>query len=274
MMASVTKNSSSRKHSRISMISATEALTPCTPYLMPFHVAYTGPAPVSTYLRVENAKSHVGCPEPFKTDSQMNASDTSNHNSACSSLETPSLLSEHKESDLASTSGTADKQKPTACDISSSSSDSTPDEQTRFSSAFRGRTIHGLNVDLPDGYTGVVFSTDDEASEPEKANEPAKRKGKAKVVVENQSRMTRGSARSRTARNEAMEAMDVEAEEEEDGEGTASQSTLDLMPSSQFKSFVLWHPDIPVDPGRDEYMSALGEWMKIASVLHQTPVVT
>ncbi|GAW03501.1 hypothetical protein LENED_005230 [Lentinula edodes] len=64
--------------------------------------------------------------------------------------------------------------------------------------------------------------------------------------------------------------MDTDAEDEAE---EASESALDLFASSQFKSFLLWHPDIPVDTGKDEYMSSIGEWIKIASVLHQVPSV-
>ena len=38
-----------------------------------------------------------------------------------------------------------------------------------------------------------------------------------------------------------------------------------LKPTARFDSFVLWHPDIPVDEGKDEYLRSLSEWTNIAS---------
>ncbi|KAH9971005.1 hypothetical protein BGW80DRAFT_1325058, partial [Lactifluus volemus] len=33
----------------------------------------------------------------------------------------------------------------------------------------------------------------------------------------------------------------------------------------RFDSFVLWHPDNPVDEGKDEYLRSLSEWVNIAA---------
>lgn len=41
--------------SSIAIARAEEPLPTCTPYLMPFHIDYTGPAPISTYFRVKPA---------------------------------------------------------------------------------------------------------------------------------------------------------------------------------------------------------------------------
>ncbi len=38
-----------------------------------------------------------------------------------------------------------------------------------------------------------------------------------------------------------------------------------LKPSARFDSFVLWHPDIPVDEEMDECLRSLSEWVNIAS---------
>ena len=34
--------------------------------------------------------------------------------------------------------------------------------------------------------------------------------------------------------------------------------------AARFDSFVLWHPDIAVDEGKDEYLRSLSEWVNIA----------
>ncbi|KAF9077318.1 ribonuclease H2, subunit C [Rhodocollybia butyracea] len=253
-MVSSTKAPVPKRHSRISIASSvSKVISQCTPYLMPFHISYTGPAPVSTYFRVEDAKTHVGCPEAsVDNSSEKNGEETSaDAEDASSKPEVAS--SEPSEQNGASSSSTEDKPGESGITLISS------DSQPRFTSTFRGRTVHGLKVDLPEGYTGVVFRSDDE--------EPgalAKGKGKGKATKQEERKSTRRSTRSRKTDEE--ETMDVDEEETDE-----VQSTLELVPSSQFKSFVLWHPDIPVDTGKDEYLSSIGEWMKIANVLHQAP---
>lgn len=41
-----------------------------------------------------------------------------------------------------------------------------------------------------------------------------------------------------------------------------------LSPTGRFDAFTLWHPDGPVDTGRDEYCRALGEWIELGKILH------
>ena len=38
-----------------------------------------------------------------------------------------------------------------------------------------------------------------------------------------------------------------------------------LCPTGTFGSFVLWHPDIPMDEERDEYLRSLTEWTRLAA---------
>ncbi|KAJ3987850.1 ribonuclease H2, subunit C [Lentinula detonsa] len=270
-MASSTKTPVHKKHSRISITSATSnALPQCTPNLMPFHIAYTGPAPVSTYFRVDDAKTQVGCPEPVQNDAQAGTAGPSIESFPRDSDVAKSLSSEHDGIISISESGT--EQKLDGCGTSESSSKPIPNGQPRFTSTFRGRVVQGLKVDIPEGYTGVVFRSEDETGESQNVSkdEPPSGKGKGKpttAVQQKQGRTTRRSLRSRAVDDETM---NIDAEEQQE-DVLNSHSTLNLAPSSKFESFVLWHPDIPVDTGRDEYMSAIGEWMRIASVLHQAP---
>ncbi|KAJ4473152.1 ribonuclease H2, subunit C [Lentinula aciculospora] len=257
-------------HSRISIASAiSKALPSCTPYLMPFHIGYSGPAPVSTYFRVGDAKTDIGSPEPSKDDSQTETASSSIEVLSRSLNVAPFLSSENN--DIHSIA--SDMEQKTDQASSTSSLNPASNDQPRFKSTFRGRTVHGLKFDLPQGYTGVVFSSDDDTGEVNigkvKKAAVGKGKGKAAATQQERRRVTRRSARSLTVDDEAMY-IKAEDEGQEDDE-EASQSTLNLVPSSQFKSFVLWHPDIPVDTGRDEYMSSISEWVKIAGVLHQAP---
>ncbi|KAJ3880450.1 ribonuclease H2, subunit C [Lentinula edodes] len=262
-MVSSSKLPAQKRYSRISIAPATsKALPQCTPYLMPFHIDYTGPAPVSTYFRVEDAKTHVGSPEFSKDDSRTETAEASAGSSG-SGLDVAQSLHEHNGIDTISSVEQRMRSPET------STSNPVPDGHPRYISTFRGRTVQGLEVDLPEGYTGIVFRSGDEAGEAKntgKGKGVANGKGKVAAVQQNQRRTTRRSTRSRV--DDDDEVMDTDAEDEAE---EASESALDLFASSQFKSFLLWHPDIPVDTGKDEYMSSIGEWIKIASVLHQVP---
>ncbi|KAJ7272619.1 ribonuclease H2, subunit C [Mycena haematopus] len=121
---------------------------------------------------------------------------------------------------------------------------------TRFIATFRGRVMQGLKVDLPSGYTGLMMS----ASAPAQASAP-----KSKVKV-------RGSKTNNRATRSATrgDAHEMEGDEEENG-----QKPRTLLPTAHFSSFVLWHPDIPVDPGRDEYLRSLTEWIRLADEIHR-----
>lgn len=48
---------------QIAAIPNRELLPECLPNLMPFHINYTGPAAVSTFMRIKHAKGEVGAPE-------------------------------------------------------------------------------------------------------------------------------------------------------------------------------------------------------------------
>lgn len=103
---------------------ALESLKPCSPNLMPFHVGYTGQAPVSTYFLVSPAKDKVGVPESQQLSVGVPA-----------------------EAEATETPNDASKDSPNV-------------NKTRFSASFRGRELRGLTVDLPEGYVGLVLKND------------------------------------------------------------------------------------------------------------------
>ena len=107
----------------------------------------------------------------------------------------------------------------------------------RFAAAFRGRAMKGVTVNLPEGYEGIVLRVDEE-----RAND----------------RMKRGRRRRKAEVDE-----DVDMEEGTDEEEEEERRTF--KPTGQFSSFVLWNPDLPVDPSRDEYLRSLTEWTKLAA---------
>ncbi|KAK7439187.1 hypothetical protein VKT23_017677 [Stygiomarasmius scandens] len=177
-------------------------LKECTPYLMPFHVEYTGKAPISMYLNVEEAKKNVGAPKVKEegevgikddtigegekaTDSEEKSvlssgvEDSKNKpedavlhaiqgeiqpvTSTQSNIETPSASALAPEPTLESIISTSSATLPSTSSslntlLPSASTSSLPNANSstlkpRFKSTFHGRTIQGLTVDLPPGYT-------------------------------------------------------------------------------------------------------------------------
>nr|GAT53516.1 predicted protein [Mycena chlorophos] len=175
---------------------------------MPFHIQHDGPAPISTYFLVEAAPDQVAKPvPPPATQDEMQVD----------SVEDATL-----------------PRRVT-------------DATTRFLATFRGRTMHGLKMALPEGYTGVIFNGG--------AGSPTAKAGvkpKSKAKPKRAGRATRSATR-----------LDDEDEEMETAEARP------LEPAARFSSFVLWTPDIPVDLGRDDYGRSLSEWISLAKEIHR-----
>ncbi|KAF7431115.1 hypothetical protein PC9H_006835 [Pleurotus ostreatus] len=224
-------------------------LPECKVNLMPFHLNHDGPAPISTYFMVDAAKEAIGAPSGTnKTDSTV--SDTQDDTTG-SKTNAPSDSRMNVDGHLSST---------VLEDKTASSSSS----KTRFISTFRGRTIQGLNVELPTGYVGVVLKPK-ESSEGERKNV---RDERAEGGESSTGRVTRGSSKAQGGKKSKKP---VEEEQEEHGipPDLDENAKRILVPTSSFSSFVIWHPDIPVDEGRDEYYRTLKEWTQLASVLHR-----
>lgn len=104
----------------------------------------------------------------------------------------------------------------------------------RFLSAFRGRKMHGVEVDLPEGTTGLVLRTADPTSK-ERIERTIKRRRKQ---------------------------MNVDEDEEQLEENVNARY---LEPVSKFRSFVHWNPDYELDESRDEYIQTLSQWRTLTS---------
>jgi hypothetical protein len=255
------------------------ALKPCSLHLMPFHVAHDGPAPISTYFR----------PKPT-TESFPGQDGTPTTEDA-----PPDVTEEVKEdtikTDDQDESTPAIDSLPPSSDMSASASDS-----RRLTASFRGRTMQGLRVDLPQGYSGIILrppiisniadntSTSTSTSATPSTVEKAKESRAKKDAAAAKARAKRASRRAKHAgvtidpeeeEAPAADAMVVDepadnvpaevhdmamVDEKDDG----SKSRV-LRPTAKFSSFVLWNPDIAVDEGRDEYLRSLTEWVDIAA---------
>ncbi|KAL1714757.1 ribonuclease H2, subunit C [Schizophyllum commune] len=230
------------------------------PNLLPFHIAHTGPAPVSTYFLTQPAKEVVGAPEGAK--SLVNDAPTS---SAPSSADAPKTSRAPKTADGPSATDGPITTTPSASDVPSASgalataasADLTSTiahsshSSKRLVSSFRGRTVHGLRVDVPQGYLGVVLRADGQPATSRLRDTRPQKRGR------------RGAAAAEGGGGEADDAM-LQDDAMED-----TRPSRVLNPASQFSSFMVWGADIPVDEGRDDYIRALTEWTALAGEIHR-----
>ena len=231
------------------------------PHLMPFYIQHTGPAPVSTYFRIRpqvgplSPSSSAFDPSPPSGDSQTELA-TATVNTEAVSSEDKENPSSTADADLVAAADPAitaaaevdvavpDVRAPASPVLKSGPIRRLSESAKRFISSFRGRAVHGVEVTLPKGYVGIVLRGD--------ANDKAHPHPSAA-----KRRPVRHSRRKPTEEKELDE---TSPEDEDDG-----RAVRILKPTARFDSFVLWHPDIPVDEGRDEYLRSLSEWTNIAS---------
>ena len=131
--------------------------------------------------------------------------------------------------------------------------------------------MRGTKVDLPDGYMGIVL----------RVPEDKKGKGGASAVkVQEEEERPKAKAKGRATRRSKRVQEVIEVQDEDDamdggesGEvGVPEGPVRVLQPVSTFPSFMLWHPDNPVDEGRDEYMRSLKEWTRLAAEVSELGV--
>ncbi|KAF8527307.1 ribonuclease H2, subunit C [Gautieria morchelliformis] len=159
--------------------------------------------------------------------------------------------------------------QPDSTSADSTDGDTTPGPslaqrcKARFSSAFRGRTMQGLGVDLPDGYSGIVLKNEKMANGQDTI--PPKRPASTKAKRQKGRRATRSLARANA--DDAEEDGDVVME----GERTDDHNDVvhTLHPTAKFSSFTLWNADVDVDAGRDEYLRALSEYQQLSAEIHR-----
>lgn len=214
------------------------------PHLMPFHIHHTGPAPVSTYFRIQPAPLPPSVPTTHPAALAESGIQLPTVSAAVTTEVTlgdkenaPVTATPTTEADTVAKASAPRLLRPGPIERLSESA-------KRFISSFRGRSVHGVEVPLPNGYTGIVLRGDADGRRPQAA----------------MSKTTRRSARQPRERP-AEERLDDTSEALSEEEGPVKT----LKPAAQFDSFVLWHPDIPVDEGKDEYLRSLSEWVNIAA---------
>lgn len=198
-----------------------------TPNLMPFNIKYTGTAPVSTYFRPKPAPVQADPPSSIAGGNQEGTSQLS---TITDTTDTVATL------------------------------DPTPKEEPLVA-AFRGRTIRGTKISVPDGYSGVVLigtdanKTKQRTPSPPPSGRRSSRRSRRVIHVDEDDEPRDVDM------GDVGGSADVDVREEEE----APARTLTL--ASVFSSFVVWNPDIPVDEGRDEYVRSLNEWTKLSAVV-------
>jgi hypothetical protein len=258
-----------------------------SPSLMPFRIAYSGPAPISTYfltkpfIDADEKRRGLAAGSIVAREGDNNAESGIDHD-----MKPPNGDPERVKDPLAPQPG--------------------PETNIRLSAAFRGRKVVSHNVALPEGYTGLLLTSgitpkaatsENVSKEDRSTGGTGKRnrntKGKSAVVK------GRDRAKALKAKAEAMLKADgkgtrrsrkmVEEDVEED-EGVADGDELETEDelvklegdgteageggpvgdkifevAGQFQRFILWHPDVPVDDARDEYTRSLKEWIALAT---------
>lgn len=126
-------------------------------HLMPFNIAYTGPAPLALYWNVRDAPK-----EEEKDETKL----------------TPTPSASPNDTQVAE----GDSQESTASTLVDAPvvnilKDTAKSLQKRFIAAFRGRSLHGLEIGLPSGYSGVVLAG---AQKVEEASDDSKTGAKRK----------------------------------------------------------------------------------------------
>lgn len=248
-------------------------LAECSPNLMPFHISYSGSAPISAYFRVKPSPPSVHLSFTQTSSNEINSTTDDSQNtivaeeSQCS-LATiiesqPASLEENSQASAAAAGAIV---VGADCGIEANGIVSAPPVipiegcslGNNFVAAFRGRQVHGRTVNLPHGYGGMVLNapldgTKIQVRDTGAAEKMAQDKGKG--------RATRQSGRKmKTYDDDTMES---------GHRGVPSDNShaeiQRLTPISRFSSLTVWSPDIPVDEGKDEYIRSLTEWTKLAA---------
>ncbi|KIO24677.1 hypothetical protein M407DRAFT_25920 [Tulasnella calospora MUT 4182] len=205
-------------------------------HLMPFNIAYTGPAPLSLYWNVRD--------EPEEEEK-----DEAKPNPAPSASPSDTQVAE------------ADSQESSAstlvdAPVANSLKDKAKSLQKRFIAAFRGRRLHGLEVGLPPGYSGVVLVGAKEADEPSDDTKTGTKRKRGAAKDD-------GGAAKKLKQVAKTVVSGVTGDE-----GEAPPPAKQFTPAGTFSSFVAWAPDRKFDEKDDQYVRSLDEWVRLSALIH------
>lgn len=253
----------------------------CAPNLMPFHISHTGHAPISTYFLPKPAPPSILVSENSGNLSSENTLEsetqttTETLETVTSASTTTIAVSETQISDSDATL-TVNEQTQSTTNVIEKKSMLIPQSAVkrlsstakRLMASFRGRGMHGVEVELPQGYVGILLGG------PPSGEVDSLERGRSSRFFKNREKgkSAKGSARPRRGAKEVVEVedgmeVDEDGEKDVDGirDGEEEGMTRTLEVAGRFDSFVLWHPDFPVDEGRDEYLRTLTEWVALSA---------
>lgn len=249
--------------------SPSRALPTSSPNLMPFHIEYSGPAPISRYFHPEPAPA-TNETRNLTTSLSSGSVVTLTERSASGTSESQSSVATSVTAveaiDLLEATDTIGAETQPSPEL-----DSADSSKPKLVAAFRGRRVVGQAVKLPDGYGGLVLQA------PSLKSTATNRGGTsgffeppsaASSKSANSRRTTRRSARARELDEDATMEEGADSAEEDSQHRLSPEASRQLVPVSTFSSFTIWSPDTPVDEGKDEYMRTLIEWTKLAAEIH------
>lgn len=222
---------------KISAGNASIAPSADSPQLMPFHIAHSGAAPITTFFRVrlgELKDASAGKPLPSSSPSSIEGQEVRE--------------------------GVATGERRS----------SSPKSTKRLVAAFRGRQVIGTEIPLPGGYAGVVLRSDTSNKNAHNgsangANGTSKRNG----TVNGKKGSTQGTRRSKHIEitDDDAEAYDSSLQEGMDiDDPYGLQEDVKMLRATQtFQSLLVWNADVAVDEGQDEYVRSLREWTTVAA---------
>jgi hypothetical protein len=222
---------------------------------MPFRISYSGPAPLSAYFLKKPIETSAGTEKSLPT-SNDNVSEPNIQN------------------------GEAGPE-----DIKN------PESEVQYSAAFRGRRVVSHNVRLPPDYVGLLLEqkqTSHSSAQDLARHDPSSGGGttvkkavtkagdRAKALKEKAAAKLNKAGKRKSKYfqdeeerepqdegNEAPGGHDVDhAIETGQGQKPVNEQVMNV--AGKFDDFTLWHPDGPVDQGRDEYIRSLNEWITLA----------
>ena len=214
-----------------------------SPQLMPFHIAYSGPSPISTFFRVKNQ------------------SDTSNP--------TTELVANVKAID--------DSQKPSLKSrlVAAFRGRQVVGTQIELPKGYSGIILRNTNSNPNVSALEEKRALEEEREAKLKKARAMKSKSKstAKPPSRRSTRRTRASSPEVEEREEDTKVMDVDALDEANDtpidppplDSRLEETVKVFKPTQAFNSLILWNADIAVDEGRDEYVRALKEWTTISA---------
>ena len=223
------------------------------PNLMPFHIAYSGSAPISTYFLKRPlpppTKTDVAEETTYLIDNKFVIRNVHNFHKSDANEQ----YADSNRADNAQDASNANQEASTSEKV----------QPTRYQAAFRGRVVVGQEFSLPQGYVGVVLHRDDTAKHtdapppPPKPNRRARKKEEGPAEASKRSTRLAGAQRANALKAKA--AAKAKAKQQRvptkfnpDGEEDELIDDDDDLPSAPAVLAALTVPEPKTEPKQEE----------------------